>query len=179
MRNVAPASWRDSRSRHSLLLQMAKEAEELVAQAERLKQLKSQTRGVTFKKIGEAAGVTERQVQRWFAAESDIGDESIKPLARYFGTTPEYIEYGTVGRPRKAATPALAKVLGDDDLLRRIEQKLDRLLKALTPTTPEQADLMARALLALAPVLEQEQSEPAPAKRVPGRPGKAAEGGAG
>src|ERR1035437_5472637 len=64
--------WRSPRSRHSLLLQMAQDAEKLAAQAERLTELKKLGRP-TFKEIGEAIGITERQVQRWFAGDGDVG----------------------------------------------------------------------------------------------------------
>src|ERR1035437_6591648 len=54
----------------------------------------------TFKEIGEAIGITERQVQRWFAGDGDVGRESLKKLADFLGTTPDYIEYGVTRRER-------------------------------------------------------------------------------
>src|ERR1035437_7218412 len=84
---------RSPRSRHSLLLQMAQDAETLAAQAERLTELKKLGRP-TFKEIGEAIGITDRQVQRWFAGDGDVGRERLKKLADFLGTTPDYIQYG-------------------------------------------------------------------------------------
>lgn len=77
---------------------MAQDAEKLAAQAERLRALKKIARGVTFKDIADAAGVTERQAQRWFAGDGDIGPASLKKLAKFFGTTQDYIEYGRLQR---------------------------------------------------------------------------------
>src|ERR1035437_4655649 len=98
--------WRSPRSRHSLLLQMAQDAEKLAAQAERLTELKKLGRP-TFKEIGEAIGITERQVQRWFAGDGEAGRKSHKRPPASLGTPPVYIEYG-VPRRKRAAPPALS-----------------------------------------------------------------------
>lgn len=128
-KKVVPGSWRTSRNRLSLLTQMAKQAEELASQAERLRDLKRQARGVTFKNIADATGATERQAQRWFAGDSDIGPENLKALARFLGTTPDYIEYGTVARKR-GPTPNVVNDLSADHL-DRLEAKLDEILDQL------------------------------------------------
>jgi transcriptional regulator with XRE-family HTH domain len=100
---------------------MAKDAERLAAQAERLTALKEQARGVTFRKVAEAVGVTERQAQRWFAGDSDIDDDNLVRLATYFGTTPDYIEYGTMKRDTPEPFPAND---GFADRLLEIERRL-------------------------------------------------------
>lgn len=110
---------------------MAKDAERLEGQAKRLRDLKAQTRGVTFKKIADEVGVTERQAQRWFAGDSDVGDENLPALARYLGTTPDYIEYGSNGRA-KPPTPQVLDRLGPLPLLL---EKIEALEKHVTANT--------------------------------------------
>src|ERR1035437_865456 len=97
--------WRSPRSRHSLLLQMAQDAEKLAAQAERLTELKKLGRP-TFKEIGEAIGITERQVQRCLAGEGVVGGEVLKRLPPFLGTPPDYMGYGGP-RGEGADTPDL------------------------------------------------------------------------
>lgn len=101
---------------------MAKDAEKLAVQAERLRALKDQARGITFRKIADAVGVTERQAQRWFAGHSDIEDENLEKLAEFLGTSADYIEYGTMRRE----TPDPFSLNGDgtNERLARIEDRL-------------------------------------------------------
>lgn len=115
-------------------MQMAQDAEKLAAQAERLRHLKSQARGLTNGKIANEVGVTERQVQRWMARRntSDIDPENLKKLARFLGTTPDYIEYG--GRNRRQTngpTPALLEPGTDSARLSAIEDRLERIERQL------------------------------------------------
>jgi transcriptional regulator with XRE-family HTH domain len=72
-------------------------------------------------------------------------------------------------------TPDLAEALGetgDDDRLKRIESKLDLLLVALAPSTEQQADLLARGLLAAGQAVEREREQQQRGKRGPGRRAK-------
>jgi transcriptional regulator with XRE-family HTH domain len=129
---------------------MAQDAEKLAAQAERLTELKKLGRP-TFKEIGEAIGITERQVQRWFAGDGDVGRESLKKLADFLGTTPDYIEYGVTRRER-ADTPDLS--LAGEPLatitarLDSIEAKLDALLAGEGAAESQQAVQEVARLLA-------------------------------
>lgn len=100
---------------------MAKEAEALAAQAERLTELKRMARGVTFKDIAEVVGRTERQVQRWFAGDSDIDGAVLTKLADFLGTTADYIEYGTIKRSR---TPEPFEANGEVPSLLAIQKQL-------------------------------------------------------
>lgn len=99
---------------------MAKDAERLAEQAQRLRDLKRFAR-VTNRDIADATGVTERQVQRWTSESqpSDIESQNLKKLAAYLGTSPDYIEYGT---DRKRA--GIPKLLESLDL----EAKIDLLV---------------------------------------------------
>jgi transcriptional regulator with XRE-family HTH domain len=147
-KDFVAGSWRKPRTRHTVLLRMAKDAEKLDAQAERLRALKDQARGVTFRKIADAVGVTERQVQRWFAGDSDIDGDNIDRLAAFLGTSADYIEYGTMRR----ATPDLFAADGSDRL-KAIEERL--------------ADIEAnqRALLAAMQELGRQLTRRPPARR--------------
>lgn len=106
---------------------MAQDAEKLAEQAARLRDLKKRAR-VTFRQIGDAIDVTERQVQRWLAGHSEIGPENLKALADYLDTTPDFIEYGE-RRPGNAA-PDLFPTLTPKALaaqLDRIETAVEHL----------------------------------------------------
>lgn len=113
---------------------MAQDAEKLAAQASRLRELKGMARGLTFRQIGDAVGVTERQAQRWFSGESDPGAENLRKLAGFLGSSPDYIEYGVVKKLRPDRAPDL---MGDPShpqaaQLVKIETKLDEILEKLT-----------------------------------------------
>ena len=101
---------------------MARDAEQLAGQVERLRALKAQAR-VNYRQIADAVGVTERQAQRWMSLEaaSDIEPHNLMKLAAYFGTTADFIEYGPVDR---VTTPDPFPV----SQLDRIEAKLDEVL---------------------------------------------------
>lgn len=73
------------------------------------------------------------------------------------------------------SVPDLSAVLdgNEDSQLERIEKKLDAILEALTPTTKQQADQLARALLAAGQAVRLEPEAPAPAKPVRGRRARA------
>lgn len=132
---------------------MAQDAEKLRAQGERLRELKKQARGLTFRQIADAVAVTERQAQRWFAGESEISGDNLRALAKFMGTTPDYIEYGVVHRPRVDATPNLLDQLAAPDVLlerlqhieegaaergkrlAKLEQRLGRIEKAIRDLT--------------------------------------------
>lgn len=144
---------------------MAQDAEKLEAQAARLRELKKLSRR-TFKEIADAVEVTERQVQRWFAGDGDIGPQNLKKLAEYLGTTQDYIEYGSE-RTTRGPTPDLLGA--GNQQLDRIEEKVDRLLNAFGLTTVEQADLLGQALLEAARALGRGQSTSPTKNPGPGR----------
>lgn len=108
---------------------MAKDAEKLVAQAERIKELRAAKR-VTQPEAAEAVGVSLRAYQAWELADSGLNPQNIKALAGYFNTTPDYIEYGD----ERAAAPDLMGELAAGELvaqLTRIEDALDDLKREL------------------------------------------------
>lgn len=61
---------------------MAQDADKLAGQAARLRDLKKRAR-CTFPDIAEAVPAGERQVQRWFRGESEVGPDNLKPLAKF------------------------------------------------------------------------------------------------
>lgn len=119
---------------------MAQDAEKLAAQGERLRELKDLARGVTYRKISDALNVSERQVQRWFAGESEISGENLKALAEFLGTSPDYIEYGVIKRLRPDDPPdLLGRLSGDgygeiktqlDGIEGMLESLMERLVRA-------------------------------------------------
>lgn len=125
---------------------MAKEAEKLEAQAARLRDLKDRVRPrVTFAQIAKATNITERQVQRWFAGESDVGaTPAIGPLAKILQTTPDYIEYGD--REQDEETPDLLESLNGSasEQLDRIEEELQRLRRAIAALVAGELERAAR-----------------------------------
>lgn len=124
----SPGTWRTPRSRHTLLIAMARDAEKLAAQGDRIKQLRAFAR-VSQETAATAIGVTLRGYQRWERGEGEINSENIKKLAKYFSTTPDYIEYGVV--QRGAPAPDLSRNHDGAEQLTRIEAKLDQILDIL------------------------------------------------
>lgn len=116
--HFAPGSSRGPRSLRTLALQMAKELSEAEharrkAIGERIRELRDRR---PQPRIAEHVGVTLRAYQAWEAGDSGIGYDNLMRLADVLDTTPEYIEYGTAGRPRPHTD------------LGRVEAKLDALL---------------------------------------------------
>ena len=151
--NFRPGSSRNTRSVHTLLRQMAQDAEKLSAQGSRIRQLRQAMRTEEGKRItqpvvADAVGVTPRAYQEWEAGRGDIKPENAKALADYFGTTQEYIEYGDrVAEKRETPDLLLAP---EGSQLDRIEQKLDAILNKLIPSTEERLDLLEQVLVAAA-----------------------------
>lgn len=76
---------------------MARDAEKLAAQSDRIKELRKFAR-VSQEVAAGAVGVTLRGYQRWERGEGELKGDNLKKLAAYFSTTPDYIEYGTMRR---------------------------------------------------------------------------------
>jgi transcriptional regulator with XRE-family HTH domain len=111
-------SSRGTRSAHTLLLQMAKDAEKLAAQAERINKLRAAKR-VTQPEVADAVGVSLRAYQAWESGASGLNPQNIKALAGYYGTTPDYIEYGDERNPPPGFTDEVAR--------RELAAQLDRI----------------------------------------------------
>jgi transcriptional regulator with XRE-family HTH domain len=107
---------------------MAHDAEKLAAQAARLQDLKRLSRR-TFKEIAEGVHLTERQVQRWFAGDSEPNRDNLAALAAYFETTEDFIEYGVEERE----TPDVMEDLSDvtQSQLDRLEATQQTILREL------------------------------------------------
>lgn len=123
---------------------MAREAEELAEQADRIKKLRALSRKSGEDVAGEI-GVSYRTYQRWEGAEGEISTDNLKKLAAYFGTTPDYIEYGVVERgttpnPFPSSSPDLAQQLAEIKEL---------LVQAKEERAKARADAAARAAAAL------------------------------
>ena len=95
--NFSPGTWRGPRSRHTLLLEMARDAEKLAAQGDRIRELRKFAR-VSQEVAAGAVGVTLRGYQRWERGEGEINVDNLRKLAAYYGTSEDYIEYGEVER---------------------------------------------------------------------------------
>jgi transcriptional regulator with XRE-family HTH domain len=119
-----PGTWHASRTAHTLLAQMAAEAEKLAAQAARIKDLRKRTRDpdtgkrLTQEALADALGVRSRSVQEWESGRGDIKPENIKALATYFKVSEEYIEYGPdVGKLMETPDPFAS----DPELRRQVK----------------------------------------------------------
>ena len=128
-KNFIAGSSRKPRSAATLLLAMAKEAEELAAQADRIRELRER-RHLTQPEVADAVGVSLRGYQLWEAGDSDPGPRNLKALAAFFEVSPEFISHG-FERPSVPA-PSLASTLGTECRLKRVETKLERIEALLT-----------------------------------------------
>lgn len=130
----AIGSSRGSRSAHTLLLQMARDAEKLADQGQRIKQLReamrtAENKRVTQPVVAEAVGVTPRAYQEWESGRGDMKPENVKALADFFETTPDYIEYGVEARDRSDTPDLTESLTGEPPWVGRLEGKIDRMLK--------------------------------------------------
>jgi transcriptional regulator with XRE-family HTH domain len=150
----APGSSRATRSRHTLLAEMAREAEQLAAQGARIKELREALRTdegkrVTQPAVAEAVGVTPRAYQDWEAGRGGMKSENTKALANYFDVTEEYIVYGN-DEPTDE-TPDLAGAFNNERVdipaqLDRIEKKLDTILAFIGPLDVDQLTAFLQAV---------------------------------
>ena len=127
---------------------MAKDAEKLAAQAQRIGELRAAKR-VTQPDVADAVGVTLRAYQAWEAGDGGVGPQNIKKLAAYFGTTPDYIEYGTT--PRTSTPDLMAEISAGAttaEQLAEVNSRLNRLQAVLEELAGEK--IVAAALEALA-----------------------------
>lgn len=115
---------------------MARDAEKLAAQGERIRELRKFAR-VTQETAAGAVGVTLRGYQRWERGEGELKPDNVRALAEYFATTPDYVEYGERIVVR---TPSLAlDADGEMTQADRIEAKIDELLRRLPEALPAPA----------------------------------------
>jgi transcriptional regulator with XRE-family HTH domain len=149
MPNYMISSSRTSRSRHNLLLAMAKDAKRLAEQARRIAELRARKR-VTQPDVAEAVGVTLRAYQAWEHGDSDPKGSNVTALADYFGTTADFIEFGSEmpAKPVPDLMPQLARNPSTVQL-DRIEIKLDALLGQQL-SADQQASLARRVSVAWA-----------------------------
>jgi transcriptional regulator with XRE-family HTH domain len=133
--------------------------------------------GMTQKDLADATHYKEAQsVSRWERGENVPAD--LDTVAAALDWTLADLVTGVDPPNRRvarqfglaAATPDVMSEVSPERLT-RIEQKLDRLLLALSPTTREQADQLGQALLEAGEALGQEQPAPAPKRRAQGRRG--------
>lgn len=124
-RNFRPGSLRPVGSAHTLLLQMARDAEELQAQADRIRGLRKMAR-VSQAEAANRIGVSLRAYADWEAARSDIKPENIKKLAMYYGSSADYIEYGTMRQNGETPDPFAGQVTTDQlaDMLSEVKEML-------------------------------------------------------
>ena len=108
---------------------MAKEAEDLAAQAARIRHLR-ESQHLTQPEVAEGAGVSLRGYQAWEAGDSDPTPRNRKALAAFFGVTPDHIACGHE-RPRADAPDLAATFNGNGTQLDRIELKLDAVVALL------------------------------------------------
>lgn len=101
-----PASLRGSRSARSVLLRMAADQD----RAERIRKLKSDNPGLTWRAIADHVGVTERAAADW-AKSGGIAYDNAKKLAELLEVDPDYIWRGNLNVPDPFVRPA-----SNDDL---------------------------------------------------------------
>lgn len=119
--NFRNRSLRASSGRHILLLQMAKDAEQLAAQGRRLKELRARKR-VSQETAAYEIGVSTRAYRNWEGG-GGIKDGNVPKVAEYFAVSADFLEYGHERGP----VPDLMANLSPDDL----GQRLDRMEDAL------------------------------------------------
>ena len=101
-----PASLRGSRSARSVLLRMAADQD----RAERIRKLKADNPGLTWRAIAEHVGVSERAAVDW-AKRGGITRENAEKLAELLLVDPDYIWRGNLDTPDPFVRPA-----SNDDL---------------------------------------------------------------
>lgn len=107
---------------------MALEAEELLAVATRMRELRAAKERRDGEKISQETaahgiGVSSRTYRTWERKGADLKTDNLRAAALYYETTTDYIKYGT---EKPAATPDLMAEFSSEDLdtrLRRIEQQ--------------------------------------------------------
>lgn len=128
---------------------MAKDAEDLAAQAERIRDLR-ESKHLTQPEVADAVGVSLRGYQLWEAADSDPGPRNLKALAEYHDVTADYIAFGCE-RPR-GETPNLTDALNGDELSR---------LETSIKTQTERVDALELAVSELVGLLSGEPGQTA------------------
>lgn len=124
-KNFSSASLRGSRSAHTVLLRMAADAE----RAERIRQIKANRPDLTWRRMAEAVGVTERSANDW-GKKGSISYENSKKLAAFLDVDADWLWSG----PRESADS-----VDDQSWSTRfdaIEAKLDELLSRLPESDP-------------------------------------------
>lgn len=124
-------------ARHRLYLEMARDAELLAAQGERIRELRARARK-SQEKVAYEVGVSARRYRDWEAGRGGLHPDRLKELASYFGTTEDFIEYGHV----QGDTPDL---FNGEDRLARLERKIDAMSSLLQGIEATVLALAARA----------------------------------
>jgi transcriptional regulator with XRE-family HTH domain len=114
---------------------MARDAEKLAAQGKRIRDLRDSAR-VSQEVAARNVGVTLRAYQRWERGEGEISPDNIQNLAKYFDTTPDYIEYGVMQAPRGDTHAPADRLEAIEDRLEAIEQRLDKIIQLLKEGPP-------------------------------------------
>lgn len=116
-RRHTPGSLRGPRTPRTLLLRMA--ADE--ARAERIRELKDQRPDLTWRRIGDAVGVSERSAVAW-QKTGGIDYEHAKKLAAVFEVDLDWLWRGPVSEE----TPDLIETVARADQLEDIVEKFSR-----------------------------------------------------
>lgn len=117
---LTSTSLRGRQDAHTVLLRMALEEE----RAARVRELKNQRPDLTWGRIAEHVGISERSVLQW-QKTGGMSYTHAKKFAKLMDVSVDYVWSGT-GDPPGTATPI---DLDGDDQLDRIERKLDMLLE--------------------------------------------------
>lgn len=137
-------SLRGAEARHTLLLAMAADAEKRRAQAKRIVELrlaKGRREGefISQETAAHEIHVSARTYRTWESVGADWKLPNLRRLARYYGVTTDYIEHG-VTEIKQGDTPDLSLVREAPPVtqLDRIEAALERILKAMGLSAPEE-----------------------------------------
>ena len=123
-KHLHPASLRTSRGARSVLLRMAADQE----RADRIRALKQERPDLTWRRIAEYVGVTERSATDW-QKKGGIDYDNAKKLAEIFEVDVDYVWRGTPEEDRAPSPFAGQDALSDR--LAAIEDRLDRMEKLL------------------------------------------------
>lgn len=114
-------SLKRARSPRTVLLRMAADAE----RAQRLKAIKAERPDLTWPQVAEAVAVSERSVAAW-AKDGQMSYGNAKKLALFLGVDLDWLWRGP-----QAESPDLMTALGAPGSIERLEERLERIEKAL------------------------------------------------
>jgi transcriptional regulator with XRE-family HTH domain len=139
--NYRPGSLHDTRSPRSVLLRMAADQE----RADRIRALKQERPDLTWRRIADHVGVTERAAADW-QRKGGIEYDNAKKLAQLFEVDVDYVWRGTPEEERAPSPFDGQDALADrlDAIEHRVTQQLAAHAQAVEHLIAQQNQLLAR-----------------------------------